>query len=106
MAAEVYGKLPVEEVSDIDAKDVGCAASRSAFALVSADVPRVVRSTPDEWVPRKAQRRMDTFIQYGMAAAAYAVKDAGWTPEDELSRLRTGVMIGSGIGGLPEIEKK
>ena len=52
MAAEVYGKLPVEEVSDIDAKDVGCAASRSAFALVSADVPRVVCSTPDEWVPR------------------------------------------------------
>ncbi len=60
---------------------------------------------PDEWVPRKAQRRMDTFIQYGMAAAAYAVKDAGWNPEDEASLLRTGVMIGSGIGGLPEIEK-
>ena len=60
---------------------------------------------PDEWVPRKIQRRMDTFIQYGMAAAEYAVKDAGWAPEDEGSLLRTGVMIGSGIGGLPEIEK-
>ena len=60
---------------------------------------------PDEWVPRKIQRRMDTFIQYGMAAAEYAVKDAGWAPKDEGSLLRTGVMIGSGIGGLPEIEK-
>ena len=46
MAAEVYGKLPVEEVSDIDAKDVGCAASRSAFALVSADVPPVRSGQP------------------------------------------------------------
>jgi len=60
---------------------------------------------PDEWVPPKEQRRMDTFIQYGMAATAYAVKDAGWTPDDEESLHRTGVMIGAGIGGLPEIEK-
>ena len=59
---------------------------------------------PDDWVPPKQQRRMDKFILYGMAAAAQAVADAGWTPDDEASLLRTGVMIGSGIGGLPEIE--
>ncbi len=60
---------------------------------------------PDDWVLPKNQRRMDRFILYGMAAAAQAVADAGWMPEDEEARERTGVMIGSGIGGLPEIER-
>jgi 3-oxoacyl-[acyl-carrier-protein] synthase II len=59
----------------------------------------------DDWVSPKEQRRMDTFIVYAMAAAEQAVTDAGWKPEDEESRIRTGVMIGSGIGGLPEIAK-
>lgn len=55
---------------------------------------------PDEWVDKKDQRKMDTFITYGMAAAVQAVEDSGWTPTDEESQNRTGVMIGSGIGGL------
>ena len=49
---------------------------------------------PDDWVPTKEQRRMDTFIQYGMAATAHAVEDAGWTPEDEEPLIRTGVIPG------------
>ncbi len=53
----------------------------------------------------KERRKVDDFILYGIAAAAQAVKDADWTPEDEESRLRTGVMIGSGIGGLKSIEQ-
>ncbi|MCB1395236.1 MAG: beta-ketoacyl-ACP synthase II [Rhodobacter sp.] len=58
---------------------------------------------PDDWMEPKDRRKVDDFILYGMAAAAQAVADAGWTPEDEESRLRTGVMIGSGIGGLTSI---
>ncbi|WP_457648920.1 beta-ketoacyl-ACP synthase II [Profundibacter sp.] len=58
---------------------------------------------PDDTMPAKDRRKVDDFILYGMAAADQAVKDAGWTPEDEESRLRTGVMIGSGIGGLQSI---
>ncbi|UWQ26357.1 beta-ketoacyl-ACP synthase II [Leisingera aquaemixtae] len=58
---------------------------------------------PDDWVARKDQKKIDDFILYGIAAADMAVRDAGWTPEDEESRLRTGVMIGSGIGGLSSI---
>src|SRR5712691_4748810 len=57
----------------------------------------------DDWVPPKDQRKMDGFIVYALAAAAQAVADAGWAPDDEESRERTGVMIGSGIGGLPGI---
>ena len=59
----------------------------------------------DDWVSPKEQRRMDTFIVYALAATEQAVADAGWKPEDEEERLRTGVLIGSGIGGLPEIAK-
>jgi 3-oxoacyl-[acyl-carrier-protein] synthase II len=59
----------------------------------------------NEWVSTKDQRRMDKFIVYGVAAAVQAVQDAEWTPADEHSLLRTGVSIGSGIGGLSEIAR-
>jgi len=58
---------------------------------------------PDEWVDRKDQRKMDRFIMCAIAAACEAVEDSGWKPEAEEARDRTGVMIGSGIGGLPGI---
>lgn len=57
----------------------------------------------DDWMSSKEQRKVDTFILYAMAAADQAVRDAGWTPEDEAERERTGVIIGSGIGGLQSI---
>ncbi len=57
----------------------------------------------DQWVAPKEQRKVDRFITYSLCAAEQAVEDAGWRPEDEESRQRTGVMIGSGIGGLESI---
>ena len=59
----------------------------------------------EEWVPAKDRRRMDSFIVFGLAAAMQAIEDAEWRPKDEESLCRTGVLIGSGIGGLPEIAK-
>jgi 3-oxoacyl-[acyl-carrier-protein] synthase II len=74
---------------------------------IAAQVPRGDRAAglfnADDWVPPKDQRRMDEFIVYAMAAAAQAVEDSGWEPGNEEERERTGVMIGSGIGGLPGI---
>jgi 3-oxoacyl-[acyl-carrier-protein] synthase II len=58
---------------------------------------------PDDWVIKKDQKKIDDFILYGIAAAEMAVRDADWTPEDTESLERTGVMIGSGIGGLSSI---
>ena len=84
------------DVSDLPAKIAGqVPQGETADGLFNAD----------DWVSSKEQRRMDTFIIYALAAAEQAVADAGWKPEDEESRIRTGVMIGSGIGGLPEIAK-
>ena len=58
---------------------------------------------PDDWMEPKERRKVDDFILYGIAAAEMAVRHSGWVPEDEEGRLRTGVMIGSGIGGLQSI---
>ncbi|MGR3432299.1 beta-ketoacyl-ACP synthase II [Sagittula sp.] len=57
----------------------------------------------DAYMDKKEQRKVDEFIKFGIAAADQAVRDSGWMPEDEESRERTGVMIGSGIGGLSSI---
>ena len=58
---------------------------------------------PDDWMEPKDRRKVDDFILYGMAAATQAVADSGWTPDTDEARERTGVMIGSGIGGLTSI---
>src|SRR5271155_5783040 len=58
---------------------------------------------PDQTMTPREQRRVDDFILYAMAAADEAVKDSGWAPQDEHDRERTGVIIGSGIGGLSTI---
>ena len=58
---------------------------------------------PDDWMEPKEARKVDEFILYGIAAADQAVKNSGWMPKDEAARERTGVMIGSGIGGLQSI---
>jgi 3-oxoacyl-[acyl-carrier-protein] synthase II len=78
-------------------------------AKVAAQVPRGETAeggfNADDWVAPKDQRRMDSFIVYALAAGRMAVEDAEWTPDDEEEQNRTGVMIGSGIGGLQEIAK-
>lgn len=58
---------------------------------------------PDHWMEPKDQRKVDDFILYGMTAAVQAVADSGWVPQTDEDRERTGVMIGSGIGGLSSI---
>jgi len=76
---------------------------------IACQVPRGDGSegtfNPDQWVDAKEQRRMDDFIIYGLAAAKQAVRDSGWEPKTEEEKDRTGVLIGSGIGGLTGIEE-
>ncbi len=56
-----------------------------------------------EWIPVKDQKKMDRFMQLGVVAAVEAVEDSGWVPQSEEDKCATGVMIGSGIGGLQAI---
>ncbi|MBM3524232.1 MAG: beta-ketoacyl-ACP synthase II, partial [Alphaproteobacteria bacterium] len=76
-------------------------------AKVAASVPRGEtaegRFNADDWVPPKDQRKIDDFILFGIAAAEMAIADSGWRPDSDEARERTGVLIGSGIGGLSTI---
>ncbi len=97
----VAGRSGIGAIQSFDVADLP--------AKIAAQVPRGETAegyfNADDWVSPKDQRRMDTFIVYAMAATEQAVTDADWKPVDEEERRRTGVLIGSGIGGLPEIAR-
>lgn len=59
---------------------------------------------PNNAIPIKDLKKMDVFIQYGIDAAVQAINDSNWMPEDQHFKDRTGVILGSGIGGLKMIE--
>jgi len=73
-------------------------------ARIACHIPRGDGSdgtyNPDDWMEPKEQRKVDEFIVYAMAAATQALTDAGWKPDNYADQIRTGVAIGSGIGGL------
>ncbi len=60
---------------------------------------------PDHWMEPKEQRKVDDFIIYAVAAASEALDDANWHPETYEDQIASGVLIGSGIGGLQGIER-
>ena len=87
-------------ITRFDASDMAC--------QVACEVPRGDGANgsfnPDDWMPAKDQRRYDEFIILAVGAAGQAVKDSGWEPKTDDDQYRTGVLIGSGIGGLPSIQ--
>lgn len=95
----IAGESGIAPITAFDVSDIP--------SKIAGSVPRAGEGAfiPENFFSSKDQRRMDAFIQFAMGAAELAVADAGWRPTDEEGRERTGVMIGSGIGGLPEIEK-
>ena len=92
------GKSGIDRISGFDVDDIAC--------QIAGQVPG-----PDEeggldldaFIDPREQRRQDRFIQLGLVAAQLAVEDSGWMPDDVEAQNRTGVMIGSGIGGLETI---
>ena len=95
----IAGESGAGSIENFDASDLAC--------RIACEVPRGEGAglfNADDHIPPKDQRKVDQFIVFGMAAARQAVEDAGWTPTDEESLKRTGVLLGSGIGGLESIE--
>ena len=86
-------------IQAFDTKELPC--------KVAGQVPAGVKAEGgldlSEWIPVKDVKKMDRFIHLGMVAATEAIEDSGWMPESEEDRCATGVMIGSGIGGLQTI---
>ncbi len=95
LAAQNAARLVTEfEVEDLPAK-IAC---RIPFGDGSDGT-----FNADDWMEPKEQRKVDPFIVYGMAAADMALDDANWHPETDEDQIATGVLIGSGIGGLEGI---
>jgi 3-oxoacyl-[acyl-carrier-protein] synthase II len=96
----IAGKSGLGPITRFDASDMP--------ARVGGQVPieegHPFRFNADAIVSPKDRRRMDDFIVYALAAAEEAIKDSGWVPPSDEARERTGVMIGSGIGGLATID--
>lgn len=90
-------------ISKITRFEAGDLASKIAGQVVHGQ--NLGEFCPDNYVSSKDQRKMDKFIEYGLAAAIEAIEDSGWLPTDQEDKDMTGVIIGSGIGGLPCIEE-
>jgi len=97
----VAGKSGAGTITRFDASDQKC---RIACEVKPRD--HEYGFDPDKRVDTKVQRQVDPFIVFGIDAAGQAIEDAGLTDMDEATRLRAGCSIGSGIGGLPGIEKE
>jgi 3-oxoacyl-[acyl-carrier-protein] synthase II len=102
----VAGKSGLKKVDIFDTSDLACKIGGQMPWVTgrgggSPDDP--ASFNPEKTMSPKEQRRVDEFILYGMAAADEAIADSGWKPESYEDRCKTGVLIGSGIGGLATI---
>jgi len=94
------GKSGIRKITRFDASDM----SSQVAGMVPLQSEGVTDGfNPDETMPPKEHKKVDTFILYAMKAADEAIADSGWKPETQEMQERAGVMIGSGIGGLQSI---
>ncbi len=93
------GKTGIRRIDEFDVSDLSC--------QIGGMIPRGDGAdgtfNPDDWMPKKDQRKVDDFIIYALSAADQAMIDAGYKPENEDQAARAGVLFGSGIGGLQGI---
>ena len=96
----IAGESGVSAITKFETSDLA--------AKIAGQVPRGTAKgefNPDDFIEPKEQKKMDTFIHFAMGAADEAIKASGLNLDTEEKKCRAGVMIGSGIGGLPEIEE-
>ncbi len=95
------GESGAGPITKFDASDLP---ARVAFEVKNGDGTNNTLNR-DEWLDSKDQRRFDDFIQFALIAAKQAIADSGYSPKTPEEQYRAGVMVGSGIGGLPSISE-
>jgi 3-oxoacyl-[acyl-carrier-protein] synthase II len=92
----IEGQSGANKIADFQVDDLAC--------QIACQIPRGDGSdgtfNADEWMEPKEQRKVDPFIVYAMAASTMALRDSGWKPTTYEEQCATGVLIGSGIGGI------
>ena len=96
----IAGESGIRQITSFDTSDLP---STIAGLVPKDDGPHSFN--PDNYMDPKEQRRMDEFLHFALAAATEAIEDSGWKPQTAEHFERTGVMVGSGIGGLRTIEE-
>ena len=91
----IAGESGANRIDSFDVSDLPCQVACQTPRGPAADAFK-----PDDWMEAKEQRKVDDFILYAVASATQALADAGWAPKTQAEQIATGVMIGSGIGGL------
>ena len=89
------GQSAARQIEHFDVSDLAC---KIGCAIPRGDEPFAF--VPEQWMDPKESRKVDEFIVYGLTAASQALEDAGWHPESYEDQCATGVMVGSGIGGI------
>ena len=98
----ISGQSGIRKISDFDVSDISC--------KIAGQIPLKIDDPEagldiDQWIEPRDQKRIDRFIAYGIISAMQAVEDSGWKPKNDEEKHRTGVILGSGIGGLETIAK-
>ena len=98
----ISGSVGINKINDFEVSDLPC--------KIAGQIPSINDDIEggldlDNWIEPREYKRIDRFIAYGIISAVQAVEDSGWTPKTENEKQRTGVILGSGIGGLETIAK-
>ncbi|MDC1111388.1 beta-ketoacyl-ACP synthase II [Alphaproteobacteria bacterium] len=98
----ISGQIGIRKISGFDVSDISC--------KIAGQIPQKIDDPEagldiDQWIEPRDQKRIDRFIAYGIISAMQAVEDSGWKPKNDQEKHRTGVILGSGIGGLETIAK-
>ncbi len=96
----ISGNVGIDKITNFDVSDLPC---KIAGQIPSKENDKEAGLEFNDWINPKELRKIDRFIAYGLIASQIAVEDSGWKPDTELQKMRTGVLVGSGIGGLETI---
>jgi len=96
----ISGKVGINKIENFDVSDLPC--------KIAGQIPNKQNDLDggldiDQWIEPREYKRIDRFIAYGIISAIQAVENSGWVPKTENEKNRTGVILGSGIGGLETI---
>ena len=98
----ISGSVGINKINDFEVSDLPC---KIAGQIPSINDDNEGGLDLDNWIEPREYKRIDRFIAYGIISAVQAVEDSGWKPKTENEKYRTGVILGSGIGGLETIAK-